>query len=430
MFSRRTISVIKRELRTHLLSKSFIIMTLLIPVFLFGIMGIQTFMMKTEGDEGTKLIIAAESEQLINNLRNEFDKQQFIQNGYYQINYELIGEDEIESFIHKNKSELINENLTGIIFISSSAEQSKEIAFYSKNPKNNTLFRKIDDFINKVLIDNYFKERKLSNDDIAFATNGIDFKEYKISETADTGDGSSIAIKEEGYGNLVLSFLFTFLLYISLIVFGSAMLQAVIEEKNNRIIEVLLSSLNSTELLSGKILGTSITGVIQMAIWMLPVFVLITTTVFVLPADFSLSINAGQLLYFLLNYFVALLTFLGLYAAVGSIFTNAQDAQSGMWPVMLLIMIPFFIAIGMQSNPNNTTAKIASMVPFASLIIMPARITIMDVPVWQFVLAAAVNIATLFLIFPVAGKIYRVGILSTGKKPKWSEVVKWLKYKY
>src|SRR5690606_21391646 len=223
------------------------------------------------------------SEQLIKNLRQEFDKQQFIQNGYYQINYGLLSEDEIESFIHKNKSELITENLTGIIFISSSAEQSKEIAFYSKNPKNNTLFRKIDDFINKVLIDNYFKERKLSNDDIAFATNGIDFKEYKISETADTGDGSSIAIKEEGYGNLVLSFLFTFLLYISLIVFGSAMLQAVIEEKNNRIIEVLLSSLNSTELLSGKILGTSITGVIQMAIWMLPVFVLITTTVFVLP---------------------------------------------------------------------------------------------------------------------------------------------------
>ena len=83
-----------------------------------------------------------------------------------------------------------------------------------------------------------------------------------------------------------------------------------------------------------------------------------------------------------------------------------------------------------MKNPNNPIAQVASMAPFASIIVMPARMTLTDVPVWQFVFSILVNIATIIAIFPVAGKIYRVGILRTGKKPKWSEVVKWLKYKY
>jgi ABC-2 type transport system permease protein len=229
---------------------------------------------------------------------------------------------------------------------------------------------------------------------------------------------------------MIASFLFTFLLYFSLVLFGSSILNSVIEEKSNRIVEVLLSSLDSTELLTGKILGSAITGILQMAIWLIPVFVLVTTSLFVLPQEFILSISVSQLLFFLLNYFIALVTFMGLYAAVGSIFTNAQDAQSGLWPVLMLIMIPFFISIGLISNPNNGIARIASMLPFAALIVMPARMAIMEVPVWQFILSLAVNLITLFLIFPISGKIYRIGILSTGKKPQWSEVIKWVKYKY
>lgn len=115
---------------------------------------------------------------------------------------------------------------------------------------------------------------------------------------------------------------------------------------------------------------------------------------------------------------------------IGSIFDNAQDAQSGMWPILMLIMIPFFIALSMAHNPANPIAQIASMFPFASIIVMPARMAIVDVPLWQVVLSIAVSIATIMAIFPIAGKIFRVGILRTGKKPKWSEIIKWLKYSY
>ena len=113
---------------------------------------------------------------------------------------------------------------------------------------------------------------------------------------------------------------------------------------------------------------------------------------------------------------------------IGSIFDNAQDAQSGLWPVIMLIMIPFFVAMSMAKNPANPMAEIASMLPFASIIVMPARMTLVDVPIWQFVVSIAVTIGTIFAIFPIAGKIFQVGVLRTGKKPKWSEIIKWLKF--
>ncbi|HED05370.1 MAG TPA: hypothetical protein ENI61_01640, partial [Ignavibacteria bacterium] len=178
------------------------------------------------------------------------------------------------------------------------------------------------------------------------------------------------------------------------------------------------------------IFGSAITGLLQMIVWLSPIILLMSTTLYILPAKFSFDISAGQMIFLLFNFFVGLITFLGLFAAVGSIFESAQEAQSGLMPIMILIIIPFFIALTMMQNPTNEIAKIASMFPFASIIVMPAKMMLVDVPTWQFIVAIVVNILTVIAIFPIAGKIYSVGILRTGKKPKWSEVIKWLKYNY
>jgi ABC-2 type transport system permease protein len=250
----------------------------------------------------------------------------------------------------------------------------------------------------------------------------VNFTGFKVSKDQ--------AIEEAGYGNLILSYLFTFLLYISLLMMGQMTMQSVMEEKNSRIAEVLLSSVNSRELMTGKIFGASITGIFQMAVWLAPIILVSSTSLFLLPKSIIISITAGQVIYLLINYFIGLVTFLGLYAMIGSIFSNPQEAQSGMWPIIMLIMIPFFIAMSLVKNPMNPIAIIASMFPFANIIVMPARMTLSDVPIWQFILSILVGIATIFAIFPVAGKIFSIGILRTGKKPSWGEVVKWLKYKY
>jgi ABC-2 type transport system permease protein len=283
------------------------------------------------------------------------------------------------------------------------------------------LFDKIKPGINKALINIYFEDKQLSREDVEYARNNVDITGYRITKSEE--------VEEEGYGNLIAFILFTFLLYMALLFSGQATMMTVVEEKSNRIVEVLLSSASSTELMAGKVIGTVITQVIQMTIWLLPVILLISTSWFMLPADFMLQLDMGFVLYFLANYTIALFTFVGLFATVGAIFDNPQDAQSGIWPLMLLIIIPFLIALSLQSNPQSSVSKITSLLPFTSLMVMPARMALVEVPAWELIVSFIVNITIMLAIFPLAGKIYRVGILITGKKPKWSEVRKWIMMK-
>jgi ABC-2 type transport system permease protein len=420
MFNYRTLGLLKRELNEKLLSKTFIIMTLALPVLMFVIIGVQTMLMSYDGDENTKLELITESEALTNSFRAELEELPFVKNGYYSFEYKTMDRANLPSYLENKKTDLLNEKITGIFVIPDSAKFSKEIEYYSKAPKNATVTQKLRDYLNKVLVTEYFQSKNLSEEDLAFARKRVDYTAYKISKDKD--------IEEEGYGNLILSYLFTFLLYLSLIMMGQMTMQSVMEEKNSRVVEVLLSSVSSKELMTAKIFGASITGVLQMAVWLTPLIIVTFTTMFALPAGIQFEVSIGQILYLLFNFFLGLITFIGLFVMIGSIFENAQDAQSGMWPVLMLIMIPFFIAMSMAKNPANPIAEISSMLPFAAIIVMPARMTLVDVPLWQFVVSIAVTLATIFAIFPIAGKVFSVGILRTGKKPKWSEIVKWLKY--
>ena len=422
MVNRRTFSIVKRELKVKLFSRTFIIMTLLIPIFMLGIMGLQTFLFQYSDGENAFLIVASESQNVLDNIQTELSKMPKNKDGNVEFMFEKLDKQKIETRLNNIRADILEEKITGLIFISDQALKNKQVEYFSKNPNNNILLNKIKPPINKVLTDMYFVGKQLSREELEFAKDDVDFNGFRISADKE--------IKEEGIGNTILSFLFTFLLYMSLLFTGQMTMSSVIEEKSSKIVEVLLSSVSSKELMTGKIIGTSITGLAQMAIWISPLIILISTTWFILPPELTLKLSMWHLLFFLFNYFVALITFLGLFATVGSIFDNPQDAQSGVWPIMMLIIIPFFIAIGMQANPENQIARIASFVPFASLIIMPARITLVDIPLLQLILSIAINIAVMIFIFILAGKIYRVGILITGKKPKWSEVVKWFKYNY
>lgn len=422
MLNRRTISIIKRELKVKLFSRTFIIMTLLIPLFMFGIIGLQTFLFHYSDVENAFLIVASESQKILDNVQAELLKEPRNNDGNIEFMFEKLDKEKVETRLSNIRAEILEEKITGLIFIPDEALKNKKVEYFSKNPNNTVLLNKLKPSINKILTDMYFVGRQLSSEELEFAKNNVDFNGFRISADKE--------IKEEGIGNTILSFLFTFLLYMSLLFTGQMTMTSVIEEKSNKIVEVLLSSVSSKELMTGKIIGTSITALVQMAIWLSPLIVLLSTTWFVLPPEFTLKLSMWHLVFFMLNYFIALITFLGLFATVGSIFDNPQDAQSGIWPIMMLIMIPFFIAIGMQTNPENQIARIASFIPFASLIIMPARITLVDIPLLQLILSIVINLAVMILIFILAGKIYRVGILITGKKPKWSEVVKWFKYNY
>ena len=420
MFNFRTLALIKRELREKILSKTFILMTLLVPVFMFGILAFQTFLISYNGEDNANLLVVTESTALTQDLNKDFSEMSLVKDGKYKIHFETGSQADLKTKIDSLKEQLLGDKLTGVIFIPSTALKDKKIEYYSKNPGNNDLFQKIRGTINQALVDNYFSAKQLSKEDIEYARDRVDFNGFRIS--------SDNQVKKTTQGASIISMVFSFILYFSLMFIGMMMMRSVVEEKNSKIVEILLSSVQSKELMTGKIIGTALTGLLQMVIWISPIIVLVSSSLFMIPQEYMPTISAGQILYFLLNYFIGLITFLGLFATVGAIFDNEQDAQSGIWPIMLLVMIPFFISISIMKNPDTVLAKVTSLLPFSSIIVMPARMSLVEIPIWQFALSIVVNIGVMLAIFPFAGKIYRIGILLTGKKPQWSEVLKWLKY--
>jgi ABC-2 type transport system permease protein len=422
MFNNRVFSILKRELRERVMTKSFIISTLALPLIMALIFGFQYMMISMEGDSGAKIFIASERDDVTEGLKSAFAEMNWVKNGDYTITYQTMAEDEFETYISEHKTDILEGRINGMLFVPASAMQDKRVRFYSTTTKNLNLEEKIGRVINRGFITTYFKDKDMSDSDIRFARINVNFNTFKVTK----GEG----IKKESGGNLALAYVFSFLLYISLLMMGTWMMNSVIEEKMNRVCEVILSSVNARELMSGKILGTALTGLLQMVVWLTPIVVVIFFKLPVLPSGIVVNLEIWQVIYFLVNFFIGLLTFIGLFATVGAIFNNPQEASSGVTPIMMLIIIPFLITISMIKSPANMLAAVASMLPFAAIIVMPARMTVIDVPLWQFILSFIVNIGTILAIFPIAGKIYRIGILRTGKKPKFKEIIKWLKFQY
>ena len=418
MFSRRMIAIMKRELRARLLNKTFIIMTALVPVFMFALIGVQIWVHSASEETNPTLVIISQTGDITQKLKEEFDQYEEVKSGNYKITYETLDSAAFAKKLGDLKADLLGEKLTGVVYVPASALINKKIKYYSTNPSNHALFDKIKPGINRALLNIYFEDKNLTGADVDYARAYVDINGYRITKNE--------KVEEENRGNIVVLILFSFLLYMALLFSGQSTMNSVVEEKSNRIVEVLLSSASSTEMMTGKVLGTVITEMIQMAIWLSPIVIILSSSWLMMPSDIFSQIDISYILYFFVNSTIALVTFIGLFATVGSIFDNPQDAQSGMWPVMILVIIPFLIAISIQSNPQSSVAKITSLLPFASLLVMPARLTLVQVPSIEVIASLAINLAVLFAIFPLAGKIYRVGILVTGKKPKWSDVRKWL----
>jgi ABC-2 type transport system permease protein len=419
LLNNRIIALIKRELREKLMTKSFIISTISVPLFMLLIMGLQMLIMLYQGDKGTRIELITQSESLADSYRKYLSKLDFIKDESYIISYNTLPKKSLKDHIEGRKKEILSGKLNGIIYVPSTALEDKEVEYYSKTPNNVAVFQKLNNHINEVLIDQYFSGKELTDEELKFARRGVKFNGFKVTEKDE--------LEKEGVGNSILAILFSVLIYSSLLFSGGMTFNSVLEEKSSKVVEVLLSSVSSRELMTGKIIGCTITVFAQMVIWLLPVFILVTTTWIILPKWLVIDINYGHLIYFLINFLLACLIFQGLYASVGAIFDNPQEAQSGIFPIIMLVMIPYFLSFTLLRDPNNNLAVITSYIPFTTIFVMPVRYTMVDIPVWKLVLSQLINVATLMLIFTLAGKIYRIGILRTGTKPTLREVLRWLR---
>ena len=229
MLNNRTLAVIKRELREKLMSKAFILMTLLLPVFMFIAIFIPSYVMNIEGDSGTKVEIVTESDSLTQKFEAGFNELDFVKDTTYIISYNTMPDTDLMNYIESKKPLFVDGKINGLVFIPETALKDKKVRYYSKNPNNRTVLDKLRGPINKVLLDEYFSTKDLTEEELSYTRMWPDVTGFKVTEKEE--------IEKAGYGNQILAYLFTFLLYISLIFSGQITMQSVQDEKNSKIIE-------------------------------------------------------------------------------------------------------------------------------------------------------------------------------------------------
>jgi len=234
--------------------------------------------------------------------------------------------------------------------------------------------------------------------------------------------------KADDKGMFYAIFAMVMLLYTAVIFYGVSVMRAVLEEKNSRVMEVLLSSATSTELMAGKLIGVGAVGLTQIGIW------IVMAAVYAFPALAASASMGGinipplTLIAFALFFLLGYLLFSSIYAAIGAIITSEQEGQQLQFIIVLPLIISVFMMGPVMRAPDSPVAVWSSMIPFFSPVLMYLRIAVQPPPIWQIALSLFLLVATIAGLLFLCARIYRVGILMYGKRPTLPEVVKWLKY--
>jgi ABC-2 type transport system permease protein len=298
-----------------------------------------------------------------------------------------------------------------------------EAQFYSRNVADQFTRGHVRDSLTRAVRDSRLDERGIGPEVMHAVNQPVKMKSTKA------GGGGEGEDKGEGF---FLVFGVGFVIYLTILMYGQVVLGAVIEEKETRIAEILFSSIRSYTLLMGKLIGVSLVALTQFAIWgaAIAAFSLYGAAALAsrgVPIDFNLhipfSVFAYTILFFLLGYFI----YSTIYALVGSMVTTTQEGGQLAMPIILLLVLGFYMAFPVIRNPNSSFAFWVSLIPFFSPITMLIRIVALQPPFWQIALSLGLGFGTVGLLLWLAARVYRVGMLMYGKRATIPEVLKWVR---
>ena len=421
--------IISREFSERVRKKSFIIVTLLMPLFMIGIMVAPSLMMLYSTSNQKQVVVIDRSGRVASKLQSTAELLFIPEEG-------MTKAEACRTFDEES-------GIFGILYIGSDAEARDSVQLITNSSSSMMLEESIASQISSII-----KHEKLLAYDIdnldeilaAVETN------IELSTFLNDGTGEEETMETTSSGiSYALGMILGMLLYMVIILYGQMVLTSVMEEKASRVIDVMVTSATPFQLMMGKILGIAAVALTQIAIW---AALIIAASKFLIPAVFSAELTAtndammqalvgtlGDTGYMAMLFaYVALfilggfLLYASLYAASGSAVDSVQDGQQFNTIIMLPIILSIIIMMSVFNDPNSPRAFWASMIPFTSPIVMIARIPF-GIPTWEIV----VSLVALYLSFVfttwLAAKIFRVGIFMHGKRPSWRELWQWVKMK-
>ena len=415
--------IVEREYLNRIRNRSFVIMTFVSPLIVVVFALIIGFLTNMNNNSKAKDIVIVDESGLCADV---FQNTEAVQ-------YKYLGKVPLK----EAQAEVLAQGNYALLYITS----DWKVSFYSEESPSLTLTNDLKSILEKTLFKYNLTEKGIDQKEIEAAKTkiAIQVQNFTGEKTSELDNVMKISIGGMA-GYLILMFI---------VIYGNMIMRSVIEEKTNRIVEIIISSVKPFTLMLGKILGTSLAGLTQFAIWMLifavllglaPSFFQIDTPAQVLQEGNLQEINhivsalyhfsfAETFIVFLLFFVGGYLLYSSLYAMVGAMVDNETDTQQFMLPILLPLMLAFYVGMfSVIEEPHGTISVVFSYIPFTSPVVMLMRIPF-GVAWWEVLLSLLILYLTFFLVIKLASKIYRIGILMYGKKPSYSEVWKWLKMK-
>jgi ABC-2 type transport system permease protein len=230
--------------------------------------------------------------------------------------------------------------------------------------------------------------------------------------------------------SFVAIYVLFFLMYMVILLYGMNVARSIIEEKTSRVFEVLLATIKPEEMMAGKVIGVGSVGLTQVAVWLATAVILTSTSLISSFAggNIHVSLSASQIIFFVVYFLLGYLLYSSIAAALGAMVNSEQELQQLNMILVMPLAACMFALSTVIPNPDGPPARIISLIPFCSPLIMYLRISLGHPASWEVALSLALMVATICAILWVASRIYRVGILMYGKKPNLPEILRWLKY--
>lgn len=404
--SNKWLIILKKEFLETVRTKAFIIGTILTPLILGMVIGLPTFLMKKNAEivrdyhikDDSGFIAASLQEQLPQVIRLktwEGNKEEAV---------EALKKKEIETFI----------------YIPADVYDSYSFDFQAQTISDKQSIALVENAISTIIRSKKLIEKNIKREDVDIILKKARAQTFSVSKEGKKAKDAEMAF--------FIAYILVILMYMSVISYAPRMTQSTVEDKNNRVVEVVVSHVKASDIMAGKIVGNAFVGIFQYLIW----GVLAAGIINFVGKDFVINlfsqVNPIIFLYFVIYFVLGYLIYAIAFAAIGAMFSDMRDAGNMMTPFIMLAVLPMILFAPISQAPQSALALWASEFPFfSSLMLM--RIGISEVPVWQIVLSIMLQLVTIAVELWLAAKIYRIGILSYGKKPTMKELVAWIKAK-
>jgi len=419
--------VAKREYLERVRRRSFIIVTLLLPVLMAAIFIVPAKLSTSRG--GTRNVAVVTStpefgERIKQRLEAGADQSRDPFRGGMSFTFKvLLSTDATDRGRSRLRDEVRAGKLDGFLWVTDDAIRERKVTYHGRDAGDPFERSSIRASVNRSLVEKRLAERGVNQADVDELMAGISLETVKVDGSGDNPTNNRVL-----FGTV---FALVMLLYSTLLFYGSSVMRAVTEEKNSRVVEVLLSSATPHELMAGKIVGVGAVGLTQMLIWALMGAVVAGPAVggmLAFSPGQSFRIAPAMLVAFAAAFLLGYTLYSSAYAGLGALVNSDQEGQQLHFIIAAPMILAVVLLMPVLRNPASPLAIVLSLFPFTSPVIMYVRVAMQQVPLWQVLLSLAIMLVTIYYVIWLSARIYRIGILMYGKRPTLPEILKWIRY--